>query len=237
MDENESKFEQLIRRLSLGSDEAAWELIETYGDHIRAVVRRRLNPHLRTRYDSDDFIQAVWLSFVRNPPNPKKFDGSDGFLKWLLRLASNKVIDEVRRLRTVKHDPKSQPLEEEVEMQAVGRSRATPSQVAIARESWGDLTRRLNDRDRRIIELRIAGETFREIAEELGCNEKTARRVVDALLDSHMDMYARRKAEGQSADPGEGPSEPPPDMPYGELSSGPFDKIEPDEIEPQEENS
>src|SRR5262249_44175004 len=63
MDEEVQEFAALMQRLAGGSQEAARELYDRYGPHIRRVVRRRLIPALRPKFDSIDFEQDVWKSF------------------------------------------------------------------------------------------------------------------------------------------------------------------------------
>ena len=57
-----------MARMRAGSQEAAWRLVEVYESHIRAVVRRRLTPAMRSLFDSDDFVQTVWASLIRITP-------------------------------------------------------------------------------------------------------------------------------------------------------------------------
>ncbi len=84
-------------RVDAGSEEAAWELVETYGPHIKAVVRQRMNKNLRKLFDSDDFVQAVWASFIRIRPKLHDLDDSKRFIGLLARMATHSVIDEIRR--------------------------------------------------------------------------------------------------------------------------------------------
>ena len=58
-------FPSLMQQISMGSEDAAWELVERYGELIRRAVRRVLNKKLRSKFDSLDFVQLVWSSFFR----------------------------------------------------------------------------------------------------------------------------------------------------------------------------
>ena len=62
-----SEFRDAIDQICSGSEEAAWNFIETYGPHIQRVVRRRLHQSLRSKFDSVDFVQMVWASFFADP--------------------------------------------------------------------------------------------------------------------------------------------------------------------------
>ena len=62
MQNENNDFQLLIRQVREGSQEAAWDLIERYGNHIQRFVRRRLPSALRQKFDSEDFIQSAWAS-------------------------------------------------------------------------------------------------------------------------------------------------------------------------------
>ena len=63
MTDANDEFRALMQRLREGSDEAAWQLVEQYGEPIRRAVRRALSARLRPQFDSLDFVQLVWSSF------------------------------------------------------------------------------------------------------------------------------------------------------------------------------
>ena len=90
-------FEDLMHRVQSGSEEAAWEVFDRYGGHIRRAVRRALSPALRSKFDSIDFVQCVWLSFFRVRDKADHFKGPQHLVKFLAGMARNKVRMEVRR--------------------------------------------------------------------------------------------------------------------------------------------
>ena len=65
LNDHPDNFVALMRRVREGSEAAAWELVDKYGGHLRRAVRRVLNPMLRSKFDSLDFVQLVWDSFFR----------------------------------------------------------------------------------------------------------------------------------------------------------------------------
>src|SRR5260370_21457217 len=105
----EDDFRQLMTRVRAGSEEAARELFDRYSGHISRVVRRRLHSRLRTQYDSLDFLQAVWASFFAVPLEEYTFDHPEDLVRFLARMAYNKVVDVTRRrFGTVKHNINSE---------------------------------------------------------------------------------------------------------------------------------
>jgi DNA-binding NarL/FixJ family response regulator len=56
-----------------------------------------------------------------------------------------------------------------------------PEEARIARETLADLLALASDRKRKIIRLRLAGSSTAEIANQLGCTDRSVRRYLDAL--------------------------------------------------------
>ncbi len=185
MSENGEEFADLMRRLRGGSEDAARELLDRYGEHILRVVRRKLSRQLRSKFDSVDFVQAVWASFFADVPRQRRFDHPQALMAFLVTLAQNKVIDAVRqRMQTQKYNVnRERPLDGSVapEAGALVARQPTPSQEAVANDEWRRLLAELPDRYHRMLELLREGHTQKDIARELNVNEKTIRRVLDKL--------------------------------------------------------
>jgi len=179
------EFLDLMQRLRDGSEEAARELLDRYGEHILRVVRRRLSRQMRSKFDSIDFVQAVWASFFAEVPHQREFDRPDALIAFLVTLAQNKVVEAVRqRLQSQKYDVKRERALEDVEADKEAGLRArepSPSQAAVANEEWHRLLADLPERYQRMLVLLREGHTQKDIAQELGVNEKTVRRVLDRL--------------------------------------------------------
>ncbi len=187
-----TRFQELFCQMREGSSEAAWELLEIYGPHIKAVVRKRLYGRMRAMYDSEDFVQGVWASLFRIQDKLKDIKDPARFVKML---AKNKVIDEIRkRSQSTKYTegpPRSIDDPEMPLANALPGDSPRPSEWAVAREQWEHLVAGESEQSRRILKLRMAGVTFGEIAKELGINERTARRVMDRLLEKQWKAQAR----------------------------------------------
>ena len=113
------------------------------------------------------------------------FDSSERLLAYLRRIAANKVSDQIRqRFATQKTC-----MDREVSLDGLngsriaGRTDATPSQIAIAHEQLEGLVRGLPPHYRRLVELKAAGAGTTEIAEELGLNPGTVRRILARIAE------------------------------------------------------
>jgi RNA polymerase sigma-70 factor (ECF subfamily) len=177
--QTDDEFRDLMGRLQEGSEDAAWELVDRYGDAILRAVRRVLNVRLRSKFDSLDFVQLVWCSFFKARDQLVRFTRPEELAAFLVTMARNKVGMEVRRrLKTEKYnvnrEQASSGFPNTVDQSADHES--SPLEVAIAREQW----------NRQIISLRLQGLTYQDIAESLNIAECTVRRFLKRLLNDRV---------------------------------------------------
>jgi len=89
-------FADVLREAKRGDADALRELHARYESCVLKVVRRRLGPGLRSRYDTVDVAQSVFEDVLRDLP---AFEdrGEEAFRHWLYMKAENKVRDAWRR--------------------------------------------------------------------------------------------------------------------------------------------
>lgn len=174
---NDHDFVDLMAKVRSGDQAAAWELIEVYGTHVLKVIRRTLNRQLRPKFDSQDFVQAVWKSFFCDRDKLLAMQSPAQLVRYIQAVARNKVIDETRRCQTAK----ANVAREEGFDEAISNE-PRPSEVAIVRETWERLVADQSAEHRKVVEMRFQGYTYVEIAEKLNIHKRTARRVIDNLL-------------------------------------------------------
>lgn len=187
MTEEDLEFAALMEQLRAGDEEAAWKLLEVYGPAIRRVIRHELHEKMRSKFDSVDFVQAVWASFFRQPSQFRRLQKPDELMAFLVTVAQHKVVDETRRrFNTQKWDvTREESLDdpEVVDAEAIPSTDPRPSQVAMFHEQWDQLVHRQPRENRKILEMRFAGATYEEIGVKLGIHERTARKIVDDVLE------------------------------------------------------
>lgn len=182
------QFHLLIGGLRGGEPWAAEELYRSYAPLLRAIVRRRLHPELRTRFDSLDFVQEVWVSFLAFPPERYAFKTPDALRQFLTQVAINKV-GEVHRQRfdTEKHDIRRElPLGDHPEgisaFPPVSRE-PTPSQFLMAVEQWERLLTRFPVGHHAVLTRLREGHTYEDIARMTGVSQSTVKRIVCRLKE------------------------------------------------------
>ncbi len=179
----DGELRQFLARIRDGDEDAARELLCRYEAKVRLVVRRLLPRLLRSRFDSQDFVQSIWGSFFRRiKTSPTELENTENLVGFLARAARNKVIDEYRRASSRKQDMRrEESMWEGAKPRDLVAGSETASEVVEASEEL-DRLRELMPEDRRtVLDLKAEGLTTVEIAAKLGIGERTVRRVIEDL--------------------------------------------------------
>jgi RNA polymerase sigma factor (sigma-70 family) len=193
--EKSSGFEVLIRRIGEGSDEAVWELLNRYSANILRVVRRHLPAELRPKVDSVDIVQSVWKSLLRKGEGFDHIASAEQFIGYIARVAQYKVFETHRHftkyaqfdIRREVPLPSPQDPGEEVGKapgDCIDPKYQDPGDALQARESWSLAMEKVGSRGQRVVQLRLQGMTYQEIAEETGLSAITVRRTLASVLTS-----------------------------------------------------
>jgi RNA polymerase sigma factor (sigma-70 family) len=182
-DVESASFDELWRAIQAGQSVEYRQLVEDCTPYLLKVVRRRLDRRLRRRFDSIDFTQAVWVSFVAKLDQLPTIANAYELRGYLAQMASNKVSDEVRR----QYDAQKRDVTRERTnhtsdlMKSVSERQPTPSQFAMANERLERLMAGRSHEHQRIIQLRFEGEEVPNIAVAVGLSQRQVRRVLCAL--------------------------------------------------------
>jgi RNA polymerase sigma factor (sigma-70 family) len=180
------EFQSLLQGVYRGDQGAATALYREYGTMILRVVRRHLHASARTRADSEDFVQEVWLAFVKDAPRERSFGTPAELAAFLAQIARNKVIDAVRRCLVLQYANVAREQAIEASPKLSGRLAgclSTPSERAMRNELQERILSELLPAQRRIGSLIFAGKPLPLIAEETETSLRTVERVRKRILD------------------------------------------------------
>ena len=162
----ENYYDTLARRAT--TDEEAFE--ELY-EHFFPRVYNFIYARLKNSADADDVTSTTFLKMNENLEsyNPERA----AFSTWLFRIANNAIIDHTR------HIDRNQETEWEDYLDPAAPEEEGPERQMIRSETSRELLSaldKLNERERRIIELRYWGEQdTHTIAEILSMSESNVR--------------------------------------------------------------
>jgi len=190
-DSRTADFRAYMAKVRDGDAGAICRLLEEFGPFVLRAVRRTLDPRLRSRYDSLDFVQGVWASVFRQPSRFARLERPSEAIRFLSNVARNKVVDAARKAMLSQkrdlrrecsfgvfaHEPNSEP-------DLTDRRQPRPSELAHAQEQWRNLVASQPKQFQQIPLLRCLGNTYEEIASTVGVHERTVRKVIQRLANS-----------------------------------------------------
>jgi len=86
-----------------GDRPAVEQLCRIYGERVRRIIRLRIDRKLRPKIDSIDIVQDALVSALAGLKSFTYRDEGD-FLRWLSRIAENKLRDELDKFHADKRD-------------------------------------------------------------------------------------------------------------------------------------
>lgn len=158
--------------LDLGDDAAVDAVVRAYTPYLRAVVRRLLSDRLRSKFDSADVVQSVWVQVVRRAGADGWKIESEAQLRGLLAtIARRRLVTRARRHPAADGPPAPEPVD----------TLARPSEVAEAGDLWDRMLRLCPPEHHDILHLRRQGLRLQEIAGRTGLHEGSVRRILRRL--------------------------------------------------------
>lgn len=170
-----AKFQRLMDRVRRRESQAMEEFLREYGEAVQREVRfTLLDARLRRVVSESDVCQSVMARFLvgvwAGKFNFESASDAVGLLKVMVRA---RVADLNRYWTAHRRD-----LHRNVGLQQphTPTELKTPSRIVAADELLDEVWQRLNERERRIIELRQTGASWAQIAERLDVESPEALR-------------------------------------------------------------
>jgi len=169
----------LVALAKEGNQSALNQLCSVYGERVRRIIRLRLDRKLRPKLDSVDVVQDALILALGGLKDFTYRDEGD-FLRWLSKIAENKLRDILDKFHTDKRDIRKEiPFNKEggsTEGGFVGAAEpigtTTPSVIMRKKEALDRLEKALDELKPEYKEVvvlkRIEGLSYAEIAERLG---------------------------------------------------------------------
>jgi RNA polymerase sigma-70 factor (ECF subfamily) len=182
-------LDSLLERLTRGETDAAEEVFLTFEPVLRVMVRRRLTPRLRAKFDSMDVVQSVWADLLRGfREEGWQFHDREHLRAYLARVTYNHFIRQCRRHgRALERE---QPFPDEGQAWLPPSEDPRPSEVAQADELWEMMMDLCPPAHHELLRLKRRGYPLADIAERTGLHESSVRRILYEL--------ARRLAAARS---------------------------------------
>src|SRR4051812_27564659 len=187
MDTDADDWGRLIGGLRSGDRRVVQEFCERYGAALFQVAEKPLGGALRRRVGPEDVVQSACRTFLRRAQGGEfKLADSEDLWRLLCAITLTKVREQTRY-----HLRQKRGIDQEVHatwtageetadrgLQAPG---PTPAEAAEFADQFQQLLAGLDAEERQIVELKLQDYTHDEVADQLGCSERTVRRVLKRL--------------------------------------------------------
>jgi RNA polymerase sigma-70 factor (ECF subfamily) len=177
----ELTFKDLIRRIRLGDNDAAAEVVRRYEPAIRRTVRVHLvDPSLERLLDSMDICQSVLGSFfVRMNLGQFEVESPRQLLRLLEAMTRNKLNDQARRLGAARRDVHLLRQADGERLDDIPGSGTSPSRALLARELLEQVRARLSAEEWFLAEQRTLGREWADLGLELGRTPESLRKQLE----------------------------------------------------------
>lgn len=167
----------LLDKLCSGDAAAATQAFLAYEPYLRMIVRRRLSPRLRVKFDSLDIVQSVWVNLLKGFRTAGwHFKDPAQFRAFLVKVAHNRFLNHVRQHKTALAREQSLATFDAHELPAA--TQPQPSDLLQAEELWERLLALCPPAHRELLHLKQQGLALVEIAARTGLHEGSVRRIL-----------------------------------------------------------
>ncbi len=188
MTDDQQNWPSQMRHLVDGDDEAVRAFWDQYGARLQALAARHLSPAVQQRESAEDVAQSVCRTFFRRA-RKGEFSLNDRGCLWRLLcvITMTKTREKARFHGRAKRDwKKEQRLAQSAEDSAPGVWQISgpepdPQEAAELADQMERIAQALDQEEQAVLRMKLDQLSSREIAEQLGCSERTVRRISSRL--------------------------------------------------------
>ena len=205
--ETDEQMRAMLLGLVSGNNSAYAEFWRLYGERLRAVAHSRLPLLLQNRLEAADVVQSACRSFFRRATGGElKLSDSESLWRLLCAMTLNKARMQIRFHSRKRRSPKRElPLESPGEESSgfdgiqPAAAAASPAEMVIFTDQLELLMSSLDAEERQMVELKLQDYSSAEIASQLGCSDRTVRRLLQRIRDRWQSvLYASLDGEQTS---------------------------------------
>lgn len=184
----EHEWTRLIEGLRQGDEEVLGEFCERYAGALARVAERNIAPAMRRRFGPETVAQSACCSFLMRAREGRyEVPDSEALWRLLCAITLTKVREKVRF-----HTRGKRELGREIDgggedgpgiEELLAAEDPGPDEVLVIAEEFEQLIAGLDEEEQKIVELKLLRRSTSEVAEVLGCSERTVRRLTGALRD------------------------------------------------------
>jgi RNA polymerase sigma factor (sigma-70 family) len=182
--DTDADFDRLVSGVRSGDPEAMRAFYARYRPGLERVAARAIETGMRRRFGPESVAHSVCRTFLRRARGGEMdLPDADALWRLLCVAALNKVRELRRYHRRLRRSVSAEASGAAAEDALSRAPDAAPSadETAAFRDQLEHVLATLTEPERRVLDLRLAGLTQQEIADEVGCTERTVRRTLARL--------------------------------------------------------
>jgi RNA polymerase sigma-70 factor (ECF subfamily) len=173
-------LDALLRKLTEGDIEAAERVFQLFEPVLRVMVRRRLTPKLRAKFDSMDVVQSAWADVLEGyRAGGWRFTDREHLKAYLAKVTYHHFVNHCRHHGRALEREEPYPAEGTLGLPAAAQPR--PSEFVQAEELWDRMVALCPPAHRELLRLKRQGFGLAEIAARTGLHEGSVRRILYEL--------------------------------------------------------
>jgi RNA polymerase sigma factor (sigma-70 family) len=188
VDHADQREQSWVRQLVEGDERVVAEFWDRYGARLQRLADKHLASRLQRRLGPEDIVQSACRTFLRRAQRGE-FHLSDVESLW--RLMSVITLSKVRQ-KARYHSRDKRAIDREARRNAdtdsqpgleqyVSTGEPTPEEVAEFADQLEHLLSEMDEEEKQLVQLKLQNHTNLEIADHMGCSERTVRRILSRV--------------------------------------------------------
>jgi RNA polymerase sigma-70 factor (ECF subfamily) len=176
-----------LEALQAGDEDAARQLFDRYAEQLVVLARRRISQRLASRIDAEDIVQSVFRTFFHRAKQGQfHLEEPDDICKLLARITAHKTFRQIAFHRRAKRDAGQETAQGDDAQDLLMKlmmAEPSPEEAIAFLDQLQHFFGKLEEEERRILELRMEGYNNVEIAERLGISDRKIRRLMERVRE------------------------------------------------------
>jgi RNA polymerase sigma factor (sigma-70 family) len=192
--DDDNQWQRMIDGLRKGDSLVARDFYAQYGPVLQRIADRHLPDMVRRRVGAEDVVQSACRTFLRRAEGGEfQLTDDSGLWQLLCAITLSKVRGQaryhLRQKRGLSREQEPDPNSSQVPGQYVAAPGPGPDEAAAFSDQFQRLLEELDEEDRQIVNLKLQEFTNDQVADQLGCSERTVRRTLKRLQSKFLAAF------------------------------------------------
>jgi len=194
---DDDQWQRLIQGLRSGDQAVMNDFFREFGASLERIAEKQLPAGLKRRVGAEDVVQSACRTFFRRAQGGEfQLEDSENLWRLMCAITLTKVREQMRF-----HLRKKRSLQNELPLTPVGETESvaafepvadeqSPAEALEFAEQFQQIMTGLDREEQQVIDLKLQDLSNDDVAEQLGCSERTVRRIlkkVQAVLTRSFD--------------------------------------------------